>query len=357
MNEAIEDIKIKRISPIISPELLKAEQPLSDAARKQVLSGRNAVRSILNHEDHRLLVIIGPCSIHDEKSALEYAQRLSALSHSVSDSLCLVMRAYFEKPRTTIGWKGFINDPHLNGSYDINYGLRKAREIVLKINECGLPAATEFVDTITPQYFGDLISWAAIGARSVESQTHRHLASGLSMPVGFKNSTSGSVAPALEAILAANYPHHFLSITAHGLAAIVSTSGNSDCSIVLRGGKLSGPNYAPQTIDDTIQQAKEMGVSANIIVDCSHDNSNKNHEKQAEVAHSVIAQRVDGNKNIIGLMLESNLIAGKQNYHKPEFLTYGQSITDACIGWDDTEEIIQTLAEQMRRARERNYEK
>lgn len=348
MNEDIEDTKIIEILPIISPDLLKSEYQLTDLARTQVLNGRKAIRAILNREDERMLVILGPCSIHDEKSAIEYAEKLHDLKKHVEKALFIIMRAYFEKPRTTVGWKGFINDPHLNESYDINYGLKKSREILIKINEMGLSTATEFVDTITPQYLADLISWAAIGARSVESQTHRHLASGLSMPVGFKNSTSGSVAPALEAILAANYPHHFLSITTHGLAAIVSTSGNSDCSIVLRGGKPSGPNYAPQCIEDTIRQAKQMGVSENIIVDCSHENSNKDHEKQREVALSVLAQRVNGNKNIRGLMLESNLISGKQNYQKSELLTYGKSITDACIGWDETVEIIQTLAVQMR---------
>ena len=340
---ATDDVRIREIKPLISPiDLLDTLKESVDSTQN-IIKTRAAIHQILHGDDDRLLVIVGPCSIHDPKAGLEYAKRLLAVKQQLASDLLIVMRVYFEKPRTTVGWKGLINDPHLDGSYDINEGLKKARKFLLDVNELGMPAAMEFLDTITPQYTADLVSWGAIGARTTESQVHRELASGLSCPVGFKNGTDGNVRVAIDAIKTAESPHHFLSFTKEGNAAIFSTNGNDDCHIILRGGKT--PNYDAQHVDAAATQLKDAGLVTKLMVDCSHGNSEKQFKKQAEVAASVAQQLRSGEQRIMGVMLESHLIEGRQDHAPGCDLVYGQSITDACLGWQDTVTVLETLAQ------------
>lgn len=337
-----DDVKIKEVKELLPPIAHLYELPISETAADLVYQTRQEVAKLVHGEDNRLLVIIGPCSIHDPKAALEYAERLLPLRKKYEKELLIVMRVYFEKPRTTVGWKGLINDPHLDGTFDINFGLRQARKLLLTLNDMGMPASTEFLDMITPQYYADLISWGAIGARTTESQVHRELASGLSCPVGFKNGTDGNLKIAIDAIGAASHPHHFLSVTKTGHSAIVHTSGNPDCHVILRGGK--EPNYSAEHVKDAAAQLEKAGVSPKLMVDFSHANSRKDYKRQMEVAEDVAQQIRNGENNIMGVMVESHLVEGRQD--KPE--TYGQSITDACIGWDKTEELLALLTEANR---------
>lgn len=335
-----QDVNIVEFVRLRTPRSLKDELPTGEASTRTVIEGRATIQRILQQEDARLLVVVGPCSIHDTRGAREYAERLARLRDELRDHLYLVMRVYFEKPRTTIGWKGLINDPHLDDSYDIEAGLKKARQLLLDITQMGLPAATEFLDPIVPQYISDLISWAAIGARTTESQTHREMASGLSMPVGFKNATDGSLQIALEALQAARAPHSFLGIDQDGFTSIVRTKGNRFGHVVLRGGRLR-PNYDATSIGEAVAALEQAAQNGCLMVDCSHANSNKRHAQQEEVARSVIAQRVAGNRALIGLMLESYLEEGNQPLPKtPADLRYGVSITDACLSWQSTERVL-----------------
>ena len=337
-----DDVRIRSISELLPPIAHLYELPISEAAADLVENTRHQIADLVHGRDKRLLTIIGPCSIHDPKAALEYAQRLLPLRKKYEKELLIVMRVYFEKPRTTVGWKGLINDPHLNGTFDINFGLRQARRLLLDLNNLGMPASTEFLDMITPQYYADLISWGAIGARTTESQVHRELASGLSCPVGFKNGTDGNLKIAIDAIGAASHPHHFLSVTKAGHSAIVHTAGNPDCHAILRGGK--EPNYSAEHVKAAAEQLDKAGVTPRLMVDFSHANSRKDYTRQMEVARDVAAQLQTGEQNIMGIMVESHLVEGRQD--KPE--TYGQSITDACIGWDTTEELLALMAEANR---------
>ncbi|MDN8580600.1 3-deoxy-7-phosphoheptulonate synthase AroG [Eikenella corrodens] len=337
-----DDVRIRSISELLPPIAHLYELPISEAAADLVENTRHQIADLVHGRDKRLLTIIGPCSIHDPKAALEYAQRLLPLRKKYEKELLIVMRVYFEKPRTTVGWKGLINDPHLNGTFDINFGLRQARRLLLDLNNLGVPASTEFLDMITPQYYADLISWGAIGARTTESQVHRELASGLSCPVGFKNGTDGNLKIAIDAIGAASHPHHFLSVTKAGHSAIVHTAGNPDCHAILRGGK--EPNYSAEHVKAAAEQLDKAGVTPRLMVDFSHANSRKDYTRQMEVARDVAAQLQTGEQNIMGIMVESHLVEGRQD--KPE--TYGQSITDACIGWDTTEELLALMAEANR---------
>ncbi len=340
------DIRVEKFDPLISPAQLKDRIPLNEIAHRTVVEGRRAISDILEGTDPRLLVITGPCSIHDEVAALDYARRFKALSETVTETMLLVMRVYFEKPRTNVGWKGLINDPWLNGSYDINAGLQKARGLLLKITEMGLPTAAEMLDPIVPQYIDGLVCWAAVGARTTESQTHREMASGLSMPVGFKNCTDGDLSTAVNAMIAAASPQHFLGIDSQGQTCIVTTIGNPHAHIVLRGGPR--PNYDTVSINEAQAMLAAKGLSGAIMVDCSHDNSRKNYTLQGSVWQDVINQRMDGNHSIIGMMLESNLKAGNQkNTGNLETMDYGVSITDACIDWETTESLILSAHEQL----------
>lgn len=333
------DIHVEQFIPLISPEELKKKVPISEKATRTVIEGRRVIQDIIRKKDRRLLVITGPCSIHEEKAALEYAANLCRLKEKVADTCYPVMRVYFEKPRTSVGWKGLINDPRLDGSCDMSTGLEKARELLLKITEMGLPTATELLDPITPQYIAGLISWATIGARTTESQTHREMASGLSMPVGFKNCTDGGLSTALNAMIAAGSPQSFLGIDPNGQASIVKTTGNPDAHIVLRGGQR--PNYDSVSVREAVSLLRGKGLSEAVIVDCSHDNSHKQYGEQTVVWHDVIQQRLNGTDAIIGLMLESNLKEGNQkNTGSLETMRYGVSITDACISWETTAELI-----------------
>lgn len=335
-----QDLHVKEIVPLLSPRALKAQTPVTELANATVARSRERVIRILRQEDPRLLVVIGPCSIHDEKSALEYASRLNALRREFADRMEIVMRVYFEKPRTTIGWKGLINDPHLDGSQDIGTGLKIARKLLLEITGLGLPAATEFLDPIVPQYTADLITWAAIGARTTESQTHREMASGLSMPVGLKNSTDGSLQVAIDAMGATRHQHSFLGINEDGLTAIVRTSGNPHAHVVLRGGRAM-TNYDADSIRVAEQKLVSEKLAPVLMVDCSHANSSKQFARQEDVWHSVIEQRVAGTQSLIGLMVESHLHEGNQSIPKnPADLHYGVSITDSCIGWEATERML-----------------
>ena len=337
-----DDIRINGIDELLPPIAHLYELPLDDKAAELVESTRNQIADLIHGRDKRLLAVIGPCSIHDPKAALEYARRLLPLRQKYEKELLIVMRVYFEKPRTTVGWKGLINDPYLDGTFDINFGLRQARRLLLDLNNLGMPASTEFLDMITPQYYADLISWGAIGARTTESQVHRELASGLSCPVGFKNGTDGNLKIAIDAIGAASHPHHFLSVTKAGHSAIVHTAGNPDCHAILRGGK--EPNYSAEHVKAAAEQLDKAGVTPRLMVDFSHANSRKDYTRQMEVARDVAAQLQTGEQNIMGIMVESHLVEGRQD--KPE--TYGQSITDACIGWDTTEEMLALLADAVR---------
>ncbi|HYF57446.1 MAG TPA: 3-deoxy-7-phosphoheptulonate synthase AroG [Burkholderiaceae bacterium] len=340
---ATDDVRIRELKELSPPSHLIREFPLRERPSELVYETRQAIHRILHGMDDRLLVVVGPCSIHDTEAAMEYARRLVAQRERLKDRLEIVMRVYFEKPRTTVGWKGLINDPRLDGSFDINRGLRIARELLVEINELGLPAGTEFLDMITPQYVADLISWGAIGARTTESQVHRELASGLSCPVGFKNGTDGNVRIALDAIRAASQPHHFLSVTKGGHSAIVSTNGNEDCHVILRGGK--APNYDRASVEAACREAGGSALACRLMIDASHGNSQKKHENQLAVARDVAEQLADGESRIFGMMIESHLVAGRQDLVVGRPLVYGQSITDACLAWEDTIGALETLAE------------
>jgi 3-deoxy-7-phosphoheptulonate synthase len=335
-----QDLHVREIERLISPRVLKDALPSSEAASQLVAASRERITRILRQEDPRLLVVVGPCSIHDVKGALDYARRLAAVRQDVADRMEIVMRVYFEKPRTTIGWKGLINDPHLDGTQDIEYGLRLARQLLLDITALGLPTATEFLDPIVPQYIADLISWAAIGARTTESQTHREMASGLSMPVGFKNGTDGSLQVAVDAMMAARTPHSFLGIDQDGCTSIVRTKGNTDGHVVLRGGR-ARTNYDADSIRDAEAVLAKAKLPTGLMVDCSHANSGKVPARQEDVWRSVIEQRVGGTRSLIGVMVESFLHEGAQPFPKPaNELAYGVSITDACLAWDATERVL-----------------
>ncbi len=348
-----DDLRVKGYRKLLEPGKLKEELAISPAARETVLSGRSAVDGILQKEDKRLLAIVGPCSIHNEKAAYEYAEKLQKLRERVSDALFVIMRVYFEKPRTSVGWKGLINDPRLDGTCDIMEGLRKSRIILLKINEIGVPAATEFLETITPQYVSDLVSWACIGARTTESQTHRELASGLSMAVGFKNGTDGNMSSAINAIVAAKTGQSFLGIDQNGHTCIVQTNGNPLAHIVLRGGQK--PNYDPISIEQARLNLIQKRLPETIMVDCSHGNSMKKFQGQANVMRNVIDQYIAGNDALIGLMLESNLFEGNQKFSGDlATLKYGVSITDECISWEATERLLLTAAEKLANSSNRN---
>ncbi len=338
-----DDVRIEGLRPLIPPAILMEEIHPGDGAIARIAEARKQIADILHGRDDRLVVVVGPCSIHDPDAALDYAQRLKALRDTHQGELCIVMRTYFEKPRTTVGWKGLINDPRLDGSFDINHGLRVARGLLSSLAEMELPAGTEFLDPISPQFVADLVAWGAIGARTTESQVHRELASGLSMPVGFKNGTRGTVVIAVEAVKAARNPHHFLSVTKQGLTAIVATKGNLDCHVILRGGA-GKPNYHPEAIAETVRMLEAEGLDKRIMVDCSHANSDKNHERQPAVAQSIADQVAGGSHGIFGVMLESFLVGGRQDNGPGTELTYGQSITDACMSWDATVPVIEGLA-------------
>ena len=338
------DLHVVETRPLVPPAVLHSDLPQSDAGASTVRDTRRRIQRIMRGEDQRLLVIVGPCSVHDVGAAEEYAGALIQIRERLRDRLEIVMRVYFEKPRTTVGWKGLINDPHLDGSYDINTGLRRARGLLLQLAERGLPAATELLDPIVPQYIADLVSWTAIGARTTESQTHREMASGLSMPIGFKNGTDGGVAIAINAMEAAARPHHFLGINRQGHASIVSTTGNPDGHLVLRGGG-SGTNFHAEAIAEAANQLRAVDLPQRLMVDCSHGNSNKDYRRQGEVLEAVASQVRDGSKAILGVMLESHLVAGNQKLPEDlSKLTYGQSITDACIDLASTESLLNDLA-------------
>lgn len=346
-SQPLQDVHVRSATPLISPRYLKQEETISDAAVKTVIEGRESVKRIISGEDDRLIVVVGPCSIHDHVAALEYAQRLKALADKVRDKLLVVMRVYFEKPRTTVGWKGLINDPHLNDTFDIATGLRMGRRILLEITNMGLPAATELLEPITPQYIADLISLTAIGARTTESPTHRQMASGLSMPVGFKNGTDGSLQVAIDAMLSARSQHSFLGIDNDGQTCIVNTKGNPWGFLILRGGR-SGTNYSPESLADSLNRLNAAKLPPRVMVDCSHANSNKDYRLQHVCFNECVAQRLAGNKYIVGLMLESNLKPGAQSLTNDlTKLEYGVSITDGCIGWEETEELIMSAHEQL----------
>lgn len=346
---ATDDVRIVKIKELVKPAEIIEKLKESDCSTENILATRTAIHNILHGDDDRLLVVVGPCSIHDTKAGLEYARRLFDIREQLSDDLLIVMRVYFEKPRTTVGWKGLINDPHLDGSYDINLGLEKARQFLLDVNELGMPAGMEFLDTITPQYTADLVSWGAIGARTTESQVHRELASGLSCPVGFKNGTDGDVRVAIDAIKTAGSPHRFLSVTKDGESAIIVTSGNEDCHVILRGGKT--PNYSASHVNEVGELLDAAGLPAKIMIDCSHANSQKQYEKQINVAEDIAGQIASGDHRIAGVMVESHLKAGKQSHTPGCELVYGQSITDGCLGWDETEAVLKTLAGAVRKRR------
>lgn len=343
MNYQNDDVRIKQIKELLPPIALLEKFPATDKAAFTVHEARLAIHNILSGEDDRLVVVIGPCSIHDTKAALEYAQRLNKLREELKGSLEIVMRVYFEKPRTTVGWKGLINDPHMDNSFNINDGLRIARELLVTINDQGLPTAGEFLDMISPQYVADLMSWGAIGARTTESQVHRELASGLSCPVGFKNGTDGTIKIAIDAINSARSPHCFLSVTKWGHSAIVNTGGNPDCHIILRGGK--EPNYSAEHVKAVREGLVNAGLTPSIMIDFSHANSSKKFEKQMIVADDVSEQLRQGDRSITGVMIESHLVEGNQSLEFGEPLVYGKSVTDACIGWDDTEKVLRQLSD------------
>ncbi|HSL03472.1 MAG TPA: 3-deoxy-7-phosphoheptulonate synthase [Nitrospiraceae bacterium] len=345
MQKPLDNQHILEIKPLPSPRTIKAKLPITDQAAALVIETRDAIRRILHGQDReRLLIIVGPCSIHDPEAAYEYADRLKPVADMLRDRLLIVMRTYFEKPRTTVGWKGLINDPHLDGTCDIATGMELARTILLKINQSGMPCATELLDPISPQYVADLISWTAIGARTTESQTHREIASGVSMPVGFKNGTEGSLQVAINAMTSARAPHHFVGINTEGQTSIIKTAGNPDRHIVLRGGG-GKTNYDAEHVANAEAAVAGEGIARPIMIDCSHDNSNKDHRRQGPVAREVLHQFRDGRQSIMGLMLESNLNPGKQTWQQGKALAHGVSITDACLGWAETESLLSELAE------------
>jgi 3-deoxy-7-phosphoheptulonate synthase len=339
----LDDVRIRDVRPLISPALLQYDLPADAQVQAFIERSRDAVAAVVHGSDPRLLAIVGPCSIHDSAQALEYATRLRALATELQDDLLVVMRVYFEKPRTTVGWKGFINDPRLDGSFRINEGLRRARELLLEIARMGLPAGTEFLDLLSPQYISDLVSWGAIGARTTESPSHRQLASGMSCAIGFKNGTDGSVQMAADALTACRAPHAFMGMTKMGQVAIFETAGNDDCHIILRGGT-RGPNYSASDIEAACALLRKAGVSERVMVDCSHANSAKDYRKQADVAQALAAQVAGGERRILGVMIESHLHAGRQDLQHGVPLQHGVSITDGCLGWDETERALRSLA-------------
>ena len=344
-----DDVRIAAISELSPPATVLDAFPVTATVAQRVTAARQGIHRVLHGADDRLVVVIGPCSVHDTDMALDYARRLAVEAERLSDDLLVVMRVYFEKPRTTVGWKGLINDPHLDNSFDINEGLRRARKLLLDVNAIGLPCATEFLDMITPQYVADLISWGAIGARTTESQVHRELASGLSCPVGFKNGTDGNVRIAMDAIRSAQSPHHFLSVTKSGHAAIVQTVGNEDCHVILRGGK--EPNYDAASVDAACTEMARAGVPARVMIDFSHGNSRKEYQRQMDVATDVATQLAAGEERIMGVMVESHINAGRQDLVAGKPLAYGVSITDACINWDDSVKLLDQLAAGVRQRR------
>lgn len=352
-SQPTENLNVVGIRSIVTPRELTARLPITPAAHETVVAARDAVRRILRRQDRRLLAIVGPCSVHDVDAAFDYATRLLGLSQRVGDALFVLMRVYFEKPRTITGWKGLINDPYLDGTFDVSAGLTLARQLLLRINELGMPCATELLEPITPQYIDDLVSWASIGARTTESQTHRQMASGLSMPVGYKNSTDGALQVAIDAFRSARHSHHFLGVDEDGRVAVVQTRGNPDGHIVLRGGS-GRPNYDPENVRDAAHRLRAAALPPVLMVDCSHANSGKRPENQSVVWHNVLEQVASARRSatdspIIGMMLESNLVAGRQDVTRGrEGLTYGQSITDACIGWDETEDLLLAAVQRLR---------
>ena len=351
MFQTTDDARVIGYRPLIPPAILMEELPLTEQTSNTVANARKACEAIVKGDDDRLLVVSGPCSIHDPKAAMEYADRLHGAAGALVDDIFVVMRVYFEKPRTTIGWRGLINDPHLDGTFDINQGLRLARGLLLELANRGIPAGSEFLDVITPQFIADLMSWGAIGARTTESQIHRELASGSSMPVGFKNGTDGNIQIALDAIGAATHPHHFLSVTKQSIAAIVTTTGNDACHLILRGSH-EGPNCDAESIASAADGLRAKGLYERLMVDCSHGNSRKDHLRQPEVARDVCRQIAGGSRLISGVMLESHLKEGKQNHHDKTPLVYGQSITDACMSWETTVPLLHELAQAVRSRRE-----
>ncbi|MBM4269123.1 MAG: 3-deoxy-7-phosphoheptulonate synthase [Deltaproteobacteria bacterium] len=344
------DVRIESFRPLIPPAILVEELPLGERGSTTVARAREEVSSILSGEDDRLVAVVGPCSIHDPAAAMEYAHQLKQVAEELRDDLCVVMRVYFEKPRTTVGWKGLINDPHLDGSFVINEGLRRARRLLVDLAELDLPAGCEFLDPISPQFYADLVSWGAIGARTTESQVHRELASGLSMPIGFKNGTEGGVQIALDAIRSSAHPHSFLGVTEQGLCAIVSTRGNPDCHVILRGGA-SGTNYDPASVRKAAEALRAAKLPERIMIDASHGNSSKDHRRQPIVAHEIAEQVAAGESAIFGVMIESFLEAGRQDLGDPAKLRYGVSVTDACIGTAETMPVLRDLAEAVRSRR------
>jgi len=344
-----DDLRISAVRALIAPQLLLEELPMDAAALATVTNARQAIHRVLHGADDRLLAVVGPCSIHDAQAAMDYARRLRAAASRHAADLFLVMRVYFEKPRTTVGWKGFINDPRLDGSFAINEGLRQARKLLLEINRLGLPCGTEFLDLLSPQYISDLIAWGAIGARTTESQTHRQLASGLSCPVGFKNGTDGSIKVAVDALRAAAAPHAFMGMTKTGQAAIFETIGNEDCHVILRGGRT--PNYDAASVDDAARSLASAGLAPHLMVDFSHANASKQYQKQMEVGADVARQLTAGDERIVGVMVESHINAGRQDLVAGQPLAYGVSITDPCLGWEETAQLLETLADGVRKRR------
>jgi 3-deoxy-7-phosphoheptulonate synthase len=339
----LDDLRITQVRPLLPPAILLEEIPITERVSELVAATRQAIANVLTGQDARLVIVVGPCSIHDTKAAVEYAQRLLTLKERYAGQLIVTMRSYFEKPRTSVGWKGLINDPDLDESFHINKGLRLARQLLVDLNDMGLPTASEFLDTQIPQYIADLTSWVAIGARTTESQVHRELASGLSMPVGFKNGTDGSTQTAVDAVLSARSPHLFPSVTKQGVSAIFETSGNDTCHVILRGGSRTGPNFDASHVDEVCTRLKTRGLRETVMIDCSHGNSQKDHRKQTAVAASIAEQVCAGSWRVMGAMLESHLVEGRQDY-VPGGATYGQSITDACLSLDQTEPILEQLA-------------
>jgi 3-deoxy-7-phosphoheptulonate synthase len=348
-----DDLRIAALRPLIPPAILMEELPITETASNTVAEARRQIEAIVRGEDDRLVVVVGPCSIHDPAAALEYGRRLKEKADRLAGELCVVMRVYFEKPRTTVGWKGLINDPHLDGSFAINTGLRLGRRLLLDLANTGLAAGSEFLDTITPQFIADLISWGSIGARTTESQVHRELASGLSMPIGFKNGTDGNVQIAIDAIRAAQHPHHFLSVTKQGISAIVATRGNDCCHLILRG-SAHRPNYDAGDVQSVSRKLRKAGLHHRLMVDCSHGNSNKDYTRQPRVCRDLAGRVAAGAPEIAGLMLESHLMEGSQRFVAGEPLVYGQSITDACISWETTALLLDELAASVRERRQRH---
>lgn len=351
-NSPTRDLHVESLTPLLPPDDLRQELPLTDPAAATVVRSRETIPAILAGRDRRLLVVVGPCSIHDTEAALDYAGRLASLREKLSDTLYIVMRTYFEKPRTTVGWKGLINDPHLDGTFDMETGLRRARKLLIDVAGMGLPTATEILDPITPQYIDDALDWAAIGARTTESQTHRQMASGLSMPVGYKNSTTGSLEVAINAMRSAREPHAFLGIDGAGRTCVVRTTGNPWGHVILRGGQ-DKPNYDPDNVTEAVAVLRDAGLPTGLMVDCSHANSGKKHERQEVVWNSVVEQKAAGNHDLMGIMLESHLHEGNQKLGEdPGTLRYGVSITDACIGWDKTEQLLTEAHRKLSASRE-----